>query len=197
MNTRWFYKHAEHVFGPFTGDDLHRLAALGLLRPEDPLWPEGSDPQAAVAATAAIDFSTLPAPRLGPPDWLADVADARQVGPQTVEWPTHSTPDWLDDMRRLHNAGGAWPPAESPPTVQAESSEAVYQRARAALHTWVDLETNKTLILMGDCDAVRQDSAVRMILSLVEQCGPHYADRFGKHLEFVVHTRRKHYLAAD
>jgi hypothetical protein len=194
MNTQWYYTHAGHTFGPHTGDDLHRLAALGLLRPEDPLWPEGSDPQGAVAATAAIDFSMLPAPRLDPPDWLADVADAQQVGPQTVEWPALGAPDWLEDMWRLQNTGGAKPPAESVPAVQAESSEGVYQRARAAIHAWAELEANKSLILTGDCDTVRQDAAVQMILRVVEQCGPHYADRFGRHLEFVVHTRRKQYL---
>jgi hypothetical protein len=249
MNTRWFHKHADHVLGPYNRDEMHLLAALGLMLPDDLLWPEGGDEHVGQDARAAIDFASLPTPRISTPDWLADVERAERLGPQPIEWPSLGTPGWLEEMRQDQRVGGsrlmaplpvdaavpadqaACPPprVESPskrveagdarpsgptsatprpdlacspsaPTAhgsrQAESSHDLYQRARAAIHAWADLEANKPLILAGDCDAVREDAAVQVILRLAEQCGPHFANRFWKHLEFVVHTRRKYYLAA-
>jgi hypothetical protein len=228
---------------------MHQMAALGLMLPDDLLWPEGGDEHAGQNARAAIDFGSLTTPRISTPDWLADVERAERLGPQPIEWPSLGIPDWLEDMRQDQRAGGArltaplpvdaavpadqaaGPPprvelpsqrveavdarptgltsatprpelASSPsaPTAnrprQTESSHDLYQRARAAIHAWAEMEANKPLIFAGDCDAVREDAAVQVILRLAEQCGPHFANRFWKHLEFVVYTRRKHYLAA-
>jgi hypothetical protein len=33
MQTRWFYKHADHVLGPYNREEMHLLAALRLVHP--------------------------------------------------------------------------------------------------------------------------------------------------------------------
>jgi hypothetical protein len=187
---------------------------LGWCTPDDLLWPGDADKSAGQDARAAIDFASLPKPRLSTPEWVADVERAERLGPQSIEWPSLGIPDWLEEMRQRENTSGAALPCEAASRPisaiaanldPASSSsapladgppEALYQRARAAFHAWADLEANKALIVAGDCDAIREDAAVQVILRLAEQCGPHFAHRFWKHLEFVVSTRRKYYLAA-
>jgi hypothetical protein len=215
MQARWFYRHGDHVFGPYPREQMQLMAALGLMHPDDVLWPEGCDESAGEPARAAIDFARVPKPRLSTPDWLADVERAERTGPQAIEWPAVAVPDWLRELREAPGLSVAdattgsaaestvsrapakeeSQPLESP-EAPTESVDALYQRARAAIHAWAELDTSKSLILTGDFDAIRQEPAVQVILRLAEQCSPHLAARFWKHLEFVVYTRRKHYLAA-
>jgi hypothetical protein len=112
MNIKWMYRHAGHQLGPYTGDEMHLLAALGLLQPEDILWPDGSNPGDAHAAASAIDFASLPKPQVTPPDWLADVQRSARTGPQTPAWPAVAMPDWLEDVRAVE--GAAKSPGPSP-----------------------------------------------------------------------------------
>jgi len=92
MTTKWFYKHAGHVLGPYNADEMRLLAAIGLVRPDDRLWPEGGGRHDVIEARSAIDFAALPPPRLSPPEWLADVEQLESHGPHKIEWPVAGTP---------------------------------------------------------------------------------------------------------
>jgi hypothetical protein len=81
------------------------------------------------------------------------------------------------------------------PVAREESIQELYYRAQAAIHAWADLEVNKPLILSGDCEALRHDLAVQVILRLVEKGGAAVVDRLRKHLEFVVENRKQYYVA--
>jgi hypothetical protein len=212
MDTKWFYKHAGHVFGPFARDEMHRLAALGLLQPDDRLWPEGSSRKHAQEARSAIDFDTLARPRLEAPDWLADVERAEASAAKATQ-PAPALPDWLDDVRQFQEPPKPTPsePAEAPAEAPAEVRPAapvpvaravrvefpadVYQRAQAALHAWADMDASRPVILSGDLKAVRRDVAIQVILQMVEKCGPQWVIRLWDHLAFIVDNRRKYYLA--
>jgi hypothetical protein len=216
MSTRWYYGHAGHVLGPYTGAEVYWLAALGLLRPEDRLWPEGQRPQEAVRAASVIDFSSLRRPRLAPPPWLADLSRSPEPGPQKVQWLARCMPDWLDDVRQLERESrqhaerpatekeddAVQPPSEQPGAGVKEKqpcSETVpslLERAQAAIDVWAKLDCNKAVIMSNDPDALRRDVAIRLILRLVEPGGADMVDRFWKHLQAVIVIQRHTYLAS-
>jgi hypothetical protein len=122
MDLKWYYKHAGHVFGPFAADEMHRLAALGLLEPEDRLWPEGGSRKESQAARSAIDFDSLPRPKLESPDWLADVERAEHRAAEAKR-PAPGVPDWLADVRQFNEVqpAQAEPPVETAPAVEPTS----------------------------------------------------------------------------
>lgn len=78
---------------------------------------------------------------------------------------------------------------------QGESAQEAFQRAQFALQQWADLDVNHDLILSGDLDAVRSDVAIGSIVRLVDKHSSHLAQRFWKHLEFVLDNRRKYFEA--
>jgi protein phosphatase len=90
MADRWYYMHDGQTHGPVPTARIKELAAVGRLLPQDLIWPEGSNPSAAIEAQGAVDFSSLPPPAAAPPDWLADVAQAEQPAP--VPPPRRPTP---------------------------------------------------------------------------------------------------------
>jgi hypothetical protein len=204
MNTRWFYRHAGQSFGPYSTEEVRRLAALGLLAPRDVLWPEGRGPENAIEASSVIDFGSLATPKLTPPDWLADVERAERPGPTEVRWPAHGIPDWLDDVRRAEGAGGPAAPANpTPPGASPEQQDRgavhepfptgippeLWRRVQAAVRAWAALGVNEALILSGDREALRRDVAVQAIVRMVERGGPELVQRFWAYLEGVVTDR--------
>jgi protein phosphatase len=117
MATRWYYWHEKLIFGPVAEDELRRLAAAGLVLPDDLLWPEYGNPRDAVELRTAVDFSALP-PRAGIPDWLGDV----QTGHQSPASTGKVLPDWLTDVEPVAPAKSAAPvpaPQQAAPVLQA------------------------------------------------------------------------------
>jgi hypothetical protein len=127
MYERWFYTNKGRTYGPVSIAQIKGLAAVGMLAPDDKVWPEGVDRKNAVEARAAIDFvgtgrasakGTPPkpgdlamaipiAPASGPaPDWLGDVRKAEDTASHHEDAPEatptgHALPDWVEDLRRL------------------------------------------------------------------------------------------------
>src|SRR5882724_4821353 len=93
MILRWYYWHANQVFGPVLGTELRRLAAAGAILAEDVIWPESGSPREAVELRAALDLSTLPPPTPFP-GWLADV----QSNLQPAAPKQNTLPGWLSDV---------------------------------------------------------------------------------------------------
>lgn len=49
MSDHWYFSWDEKTFGPFSGEALKELAALGRLQPTDLVWKEGSAKQVLAA----------------------------------------------------------------------------------------------------------------------------------------------------
>jgi hypothetical protein len=200
MTAQWFYQHAGQAFGPYSTEEVRRLAALGLLTPGDLLWPQGRGPEHAIEASSAIDFGSLPPPRLDSPDWLADVERFERPGPTEIRWPALGVPDWLEDVRRAEGADPATSPT-APSERQdrgttegrflAEFPPVLWRRVQAAVRAWAALGVNEALIRSGDGEALRRDVAVQAIARMVERGGPELVQRFWEYLESVVGERRK------
>jgi protein phosphatase len=103
----WYSWHTGKVIGPVAADELRRLAATGVILPDDLLWPETGDPREAVEVQAALDFTKLP-PRTKAPSWLSDVQQALQ--PRAPR--TNVIPDWVADVE---TAGASSPATMSAP----------------------------------------------------------------------------------
>jgi hypothetical protein len=207
MSTQWLYRHAGQAFGPYSTEELRRLAALGLLAPADLLWPEGRGPEHAIEASSAIDFGSLPPPRLDPPDWLADVERSERPGPTEIRWPALGVPDWLDDVRRAEGAGGPAGDADSATSsgtpqekqdcgavherLPAGFPPDLWRRVQAAVRAWAALGVNEALILSGDREALRRDVAIQAVVRMVERGGSELVQRFWVYLESMVGERRK------
>jgi hypothetical protein len=124
---KWFYAHAGRTEGPFSTAELQERAQAGLLHPDDPLWPEGADPQGAIEAYTIVDCPVPPPPPPAPPalpDWLDDVRAADQPVYPPAPPVDAPLPDWLADVRQAEGegAGPAAPPA--PPSKSAEEAAA-------------------------------------------------------------------------
>ena len=81
MTIKWFYKHAGHVLGPYNADEMRLLAAIGLVRPEDRVWPEGGGRHDVIEARSAIDFAACRPyrrPRRGHPSGGPFILDLRR-----------------------------------------------------------------------------------------------------------------------
>ena len=124
MVMKWYYARAGRTEGPFSTSELRERAEAGLLHPDDPLWPEGADPQGAVAAYTVVD---CPAPASPPPaapalpDWLDDVRAADQRGYPPGPPAGAALPDWLADVRQAEGEGAG--PAASPPPPSKTAEE--------------------------------------------------------------------------
>jgi hypothetical protein len=114
---KWYYSHGGQTQGPFSTAELKERAAAGSLLPDDLLWPEGADPQGAVAASDILDWAAPPPAPPPLPDWLDDVraTDRGEAPPGPAGNP--ALPDWLADVSR---AEGVEPAAPAPPPKAAE-----------------------------------------------------------------------------
>jgi hypothetical protein len=95
----WYYQREGQTWGPISTEDLCGLAYTGELEPTDLIWQEGTSPEHAVPAAAAIAFGEGPTAAPLPanaPDWLDDVRRAEDPGLPTLE--DAEPPDWLDDL---------------------------------------------------------------------------------------------------
>jgi hypothetical protein len=99
VSRNWFYTHHGQTHGPVSTDEVKRLAANHLLLPDDLLWPEGVDPEQAVSAGAALDYTKPLPPTTPAPDWLDDVHKAELSGLKLLSPSCIPMPDWLDDIR--------------------------------------------------------------------------------------------------
>jgi hypothetical protein len=116
MSQTWFFQHGGKTQGPVSSAQLKDLARRKLVEASDLIWLEGGDPQGAIPADAALDFSTLvaepqPATATTPvsptlasgsvPDWLSDVAALEKPGPIPAASlpPAPAAPDYLEDLR--------------------------------------------------------------------------------------------------
>jgi len=144
MSQSWFYQHAGETHGPVSSEQIRELAQKKLLEAHDLIWPEGGNPEGAIPADAALDFSVFPGsapatsaahaeeptpappppapskPRPGRvPDWLDDVAAVEKASPKSRAAVTAapSAPDYLEDLRLwvgLDTVRGGRPAVMSP-----------------------------------------------------------------------------------
>jgi len=81
---------------------------------------------------------------------------------------------------------------------QAQPAVSVYEAfliARTAFQEWVDAEANKSLILAGNLQAIRELPQIDGLLRSCAGYGPVMQEKLGKHLGFLLENRRKFYIA--
>jgi hypothetical protein len=106
MSETWFYSHEGRDHGPISTDELKRLAAAGVLDPDDMIWPAQVPHHQAVAAGAALDFAALRRSIPALPDWLADVddTDLLPAPPAPGRKRLSDAPAWLAELEQLLSA---------------------------------------------------------------------------------------------
>ena len=163
MTRRWFYstRGQGQPHGPVEAGQLRDLAHTGQLRPNDLIWPEGSDAGAAVPAEAALCFANAEAG--------VSAGHDRQ--------PSRAAGSLLRDGVRL--------------SLQDRSLQEAYDRALAALNRWADLRINRPLLLSADRAALRRDVAIQSILLPLRRFGPAVVDCFWQDLEAMLQQRHE------
>jgi hypothetical protein len=84
------------------------------------------------------------------------------------------------------------PPAVPSPTL---SSQEAFQKARAALHRWVDLPKNEEILMHNSRDAVVQHPDVKRLLAEYRHYGLDMQRRLREDLERLVDNRKKFYAS--
>jgi hypothetical protein len=98
MTPSWYYQQSGNTHGPVSAEEMKRLVREGRLHAHDLVWEEGTGPDQAVPADAALDFSAV-TQATGPlPAWLADVELPDCKGPIPGLAATAEVPEWLAEM---------------------------------------------------------------------------------------------------
>jgi hypothetical protein len=93
------------------------------------------------------------------------------------------------------SAGPEAAAAPEPPAVVAMSPQEAFQKARAALHRWVDLPRNEEVLMHNSRDAVVHHPEVKRILAEYGQYGRDMERRLREDLERLVDNRKKFYAS--
>jgi hypothetical protein len=71
----------------------------------------------------------------------------------------------------------------------------VFRKARLAIEAWVDDDRNRAHVLHADENEIRSDQEIQAILQDAGRFGKDLQDKLLHHLRFMLHNRRKYYLA--
>jgi hypothetical protein len=93
-----------------------------------------------------------------------------------------------------------WTKAQKDVKTETSSSvgETIYEtflRANNVLQEWIDDETNKTLLISGGNEAVKNDPVLRGLVLSFELHGKDLMNRLWQRLDFLIDNRRKFYAS--
>jgi serine/threonine protein kinase len=185
---RWYYSRDGLSVGPFPTAQLTQLAAAGKLGPADLLWMEGDNPELAIPAKSAIDFTGLAAAGRG---------QARRAAPRGIVEESGHDPDTgeIFDPVKFRNWQRAQAAKQRPSPATAPSVSEIFQKGRTQLDAWLDLERNRRPILAGDMDYIRQDRDIQRFMQYHARFGPEMLHKLWQYLQFMIENRRKYFCA--
>jgi len=141
MSQSWFYQHAGATHGPVSSEQIKELAQKKLLDAHDLIWPEGGNPEGAIPADAALDFSAFPGSAPAEP-----AANAPEPAPAPPNPSSGSVPDWLDDVAAIEKTASRRTDflirpdsPKSPPTLPSAPAAPDYLED---LRLWVGLDAH-------------------------------------------------------
>jgi hypothetical protein len=139
MARHWYYRRGDQTRGPLSAQELRELAARGELRADDRVWAEGFDPDRAVPAGKLLQFAAPPAGDAAPLDWLGDVRELEQLGPEPLPLPAaEGIPDWVEELRSAGADQEHGPRVPAGPDEGAPASPANLPVTAAGAPDWVE-----------------------------------------------------------
>jgi serine/threonine protein kinase len=190
---RWYYSRDGLTVGPFPTAQLTQLAAAGKLGPADLLWMEGDNPDLAIPARAAVDFTKIKTPRGPQPPRPRPAAPA---GRPTIEEMGHDPETGqIFDQVKFKNWQRQQKEKRDRELAAAPSVSEVFEKARIHLDRWLDFDRNRRPIMTGDMEFIRRDRDIQRFMQFHGRYGPEMLHKLWHHLQFMVENRRKYYCA--
>ena len=185
---RWYYSRDGLAIGPFPTAQLAQLAVAGKLGPADLLWMEGDNPDLAIPARAAVDFSGLKSlPRaLLPP---------RPTGPTVAEMGHDPETGQILDPVKFKNWQRQQKEKRDREQAAVPTVGEVFEKARIHIDRWLDFDRNRRPIMAGDMEIIRRDPDIHRFMQFHARYGPDMLHKLWNHLQFMVENRRKYYGA--
>jgi serine/threonine protein kinase len=215
---RWYYSRGGLSIGPVPTPQLAQLAAAGKIGPNDLLWMDGDNPDLAIPAKAAIDFTGLANKDQRHTQHVASIAPtptaipvatpARSAIPvaTAVAAPYPTATALLEsgfdpETGQIFDAAKfkVWQRDQQAKRDQASAAAPttgeLFQKARVHLDRWLDFDRNRRPIMAGDMEFIRQDPDIQRFMHYYARYGQEMLHKLWQHLQFMVENRRKYYCA--